>query len=146
MFIKQISVFLDNKPGRLAQVTRIVTEANVNIRALYVADTADYGILRMIVDEPEQAYTALKKDGRTAHLTPVYAVSILDEPGGLHTILSKLGEVGANIEYLYAFAGRNEQKKAAVVVKVSNFEDSREAVQKSGLTFLSQDDIIDLCR
>jgi len=146
MIIKQVSVFLDNKSGRLAQMTKIVSDANVNIRALYVADTTDYGILRMIVDDPQKAYNALKEAAFTAHITPVFAISIMDRPGGLAEVLSALDRAGVNVEYLYAFAGRDENQKAAVVIKVSDIDSCKEAVLNSGVEFLTQEDIVRMCR
>ncbi|MGI6031103.1 MAG: ACT domain-containing protein [Eubacteriales bacterium] len=122
MKVTQVSVFLDNKPGRLASMTRILGENHINIKALYVADTTDYGILRMIVDEPDRAKEVLKAAGFTAKRTQVMAVQLEDIPGGLHDVVTLLSNNDIDIEYLYAFTGRGEEEKASVVMKLSDVD------------------------
>lgn len=147
MVVSQVSVFLDNKPGRLAEMTKVITSAGVNIRALYVADTADYGILRMIADDPGKAGAALQAAGFSAHTTPVFAISLADRPGGLWEVLWVLDECGVNVEYTYAFSGRNEAGKAAVVIKTGDITaPCKEALAESGVEFLTQEDIVAMCR
>lgn len=102
---KQISVFLENKAGRLASVTRTLGDADINIRALSIADTSDFGILRVIVNDPDKAYQVLKEAGFTVSETEVVAVQVPDSPGGLATVLEQMSEDNLNIEYLYAFLG-----------------------------------------
>lgn len=102
---KQISVFLENKAGRLAHVTRVLGEAGINIRALSIADTSDFGILRIIVNDPEKAYRILKEADFTVSETEVIAVQVPDSPGGLATVLEQMSDADLNIEYLYAFFG-----------------------------------------
>ncbi len=114
MFIEQISIFVENKEGRLAEVTAILKNANVNIRALSLADTTDFGVLRLIADNNEKAETALKKEGFTTGKTKVLAVEVVDKPGGLNAILNPLYEADVNVEYMYAFA--NPQCKNAIMV------------------------------
>lgn len=104
MFVEQISIFIENREGRLAEVTAILRDANVNIRALSLADTTDYGVLRLIVNDNEKAETALKKEGFTVGKTQVLAVEVKDVPGGLNSILDPLYENGINLEYMYSFA------------------------------------------
>lgn len=104
MFIEQISIFIENREGRLAEVTAILRDANVNIRALSLADTTDYGVLRLIVNDNEKAETALKKEGFTVGKTQVLAVEVKDVPGGLNSILDPLYENEINLEYMYSFA------------------------------------------
>ncbi|MEJ2038272.1 MAG: ACT domain-containing protein [Desulfosarcinaceae bacterium] len=99
MKIEQISVFLENKAGRLFEVTGILNEAQVNIRALALADTSDFGVLRLIVDNNDRAVAALKENGFTVGKTEVVAVQIEDKPGGLHNILRHLKETRLNVEY-----------------------------------------------
>ncbi len=103
MKVEQISVFLENKAGRLAEVTKTMADAGINIRALSLADTSDFGILRLIVSDHERAKTVLKENGFTVGRTTVVAVEVQDEPGGLHYILSTLSKHGVNVEYMYAY-------------------------------------------
>jgi len=107
MHVQQVSVFLENKAGRLAEVTGILSEAGVNLRALALADTSDFGVLRLIVDDHQKAETALKTAGFTVSKTDVVAVAVDDRPGGLHHILTLLNRNGINIEYMYAFVQPN---------------------------------------
>ncbi|MGI6679342.1 MAG: ACT domain-containing protein [Dehalobacterium sp.] len=107
MRVKQISVFLENKRGRLAAVTRLLANANVNIRALSIADTTDFGVLRLIVDQPELAYQELKNNDFTVSTTEVIAVEMPDRPGGLARVLEILDQHQINLEYLYAFYGQS---------------------------------------
>ena len=114
MTIRQLSIFLENKSGRLADITRILRENEVDIRALCIADTTDYGILRMIVNQPDRAVAALKAAGSTVSLTEVVGVVISDRPGGLDAVMQVLGQNGIDTEYMYAFL--NPTKEAAVVI------------------------------
>jgi len=104
--VEQISIFIENKSGRLAEVTRILGDAGVNIRALSLADTTDFGILRLIVNDCEKAKTVLKEKGFTVSKTEVVAVEVPDEPGGLARILQVLDGEAINVEYMYAFVER----------------------------------------
>ncbi len=111
---EQISVFIENKEGRLAEVTAILRDAQVNIRALSLADTTDFGVLRLIVNDNDKATAALKKEGFTVGKTQVLAVEVNDEPGGLNRVLDPLSELDVNVEYMYAFA--NPQCKNAIMI------------------------------
>lgn len=122
--VKQISVFLENKSGRLAQITRVLGDNEINIRALSIADTTDFGILRLIVDKPEEANSILRTAGFMVSETAVIAVEVPDRPGGLADILATLGLAGINIEYLYAFIGQSFGK-AQVIFRV---DDSDKAI------------------
>ncbi|MGD9733743.1 MAG: ACT domain-containing protein, partial [Desulfamplus sp.] len=104
MRVEQISIFLENKAGRLAEVTAILRDANVNIRALSLADTTDFGILRLIVNDNQAAEQALKREGFTVGKTNVLAIEVADVPGGLNNVLDPLTSAGINVEYMYAFA------------------------------------------
>lgn len=106
MHVEQISIFIENKSGRLAEVTRILDDAGVNIRALSLADTSDFGILRLIVNNREKAQTFLKEKGFTVSKTDVVAVEVPDQPGGLSLILQTLDKENINVEYMYAFVER----------------------------------------
>ena len=106
MQLEQISIFIENKSGRLAEVTRVLGNQGVNIRALSLADTSDFGILRLIVDQTDLAKTALKEHGFTVSKTEVVAVEVPDQPGGLSGILDVLDKSSVNVEYMYAFVER----------------------------------------
>ena len=136
MKVQQISVFLENKTGRLAQVTRVLGEQSINIRALSIADTTDFGILRLIVNDPDSAYQALKKAGFTVSTTEVIAVEVGDEPGGLARILEILQEKSINIEYLYAFL-QKASNAALVVFRVEQIDEAIDVLQKNNVSILS---------
>ena len=125
MKVEQISVFLENKAGRLFEVTGILYEAQVNIRALALADTSDFGVLRLIVDKNDRAVTALKENGFTVGKTEVVAVKIEDKPGGLHNILKHLKETNLNVEYMYSYMRRIGQN----AVMIFRFDDVPAATQ-----------------
>jgi hypothetical protein len=114
MKIQQLSVFLENKPGRLSEPCKILAAAGVNILTLSMADTQQFGILRLIVRDPDHAKEALKKAGCVVNLTEVVATEVEDRPGGLAEILDVIEEAGINIEYMYAFTFRNEDKAVLV--------------------------------
>jgi len=124
VIVKQISVFLENKSGRLAQVTRILAENGINIRALSVADTADFGILRIIVNDVEKASRILREAGYTLGETDVVAVEVPDKPGGLANILEPLWKAGLDVEYMYAFVTSSGQN----AVMIFRFEDPGKAI------------------
>jgi hypothetical protein len=124
MKVEQISIFLENKPGGLENVTRILRDANINIRTLAVADTSDFGIIRLIVDHVADANRVLKENGYTVSRTNVVAVEVPDQPGGLHSILEVLAKAGINIEYMYAFVERSGQN----AVMLFRFDDSDAAI------------------
>jgi hypothetical protein len=106
MKVEQISIFIENKSGRLAEITRILGEEEINIRALSLADTSDFGILRLIVNDAARAKAALKERGFTVNKTEVVAVEVPDRPGGLSSILQTLDTQQINVEYMYAFVER----------------------------------------
>jgi hypothetical protein len=121
MSIQQISVFLENKTGRLADVTRLIADAKVNIRAISIADTADFGILRLIVDKPADAAEALARGGFTTRMTDVLAIEIPDQPGSLARVMEVFKETKVNIEYLYASLEK-DNSTAVVIFKVEDVE------------------------
>jgi hypothetical protein len=132
MRAEQISVFLENRAGRLAEVSAILADAAVNIRALSLADTSDFGVLRLIVDNNEKAKEALKKAGFTVGKTSVVAVEVEDRPGGLHKILNLLYQSGINVEYMYAFV----QQSGSNAVMIFRFDQTDKA-----LSVLSENDL-----
>ena len=143
MHITQISVFLENKSGRLASVTESLAKANVNIRALSIADTSDFGILRLIVDQPEEALEILKAGGFAVSATEVIAVSVPDKVGGLAEVLRIFNENHINLEYLYVFIGHSTNK-AITVCRVENQEKAVAAMNKEGILVLTGEEISSL--
>jgi hypothetical protein len=138
--VKQVSVFLENKSGRLARVTQVLGNNNINIRALSIADTTDFGILRLIVNDPDKAFTVLKEDGFTVSVTEVLAVEVRDEPGGLSNILEVLKQAGINIEYLYAFL-QKASNAALVVFRVEQIDEAIIALQEKNVNILAGDEV-----
>ena len=122
--VKQISVFIENRSGRLRDVTEALGKNNINIRALSLADTSDFGILRLIVDKPDYALEVLKKALFTLSETDVIAVEVSDKPGGLAEVLAVLGDAGINVEYMYAFV----EKSSGNAVMIFRIEDIEKAV------------------
>lgn len=130
MRVTQISVFMENRPGRLLRVLQVLAAAKVNLQALSVADTSDFGVVRVIVDETEAAVTALRADGLTTSRTEVLCAEIPDEPGGLaNAIVAPLAAAGVNVEYVYAYSQRLSQH-AVVVMKVNDLEKAEQALGK----------------
>lgn len=135
MKVQQISVFLENKSGRLAELTQTLGEAGINIRALSIADTSDFGILRLIVNKPDQALSVLKEAGFTVSITDVIAVEVKDEPGGLGEVLKLLQDSGINIEYLYAFLEKSSND-ALVVFRVEQLDEAIELLTKNNVNII----------
>ncbi|HUU54088.1 MAG TPA: ACT domain-containing protein [Armatimonadota bacterium] len=136
----QISVFLENKSGRLAEVTSALAKASVNIRALSLAETIDYGVLRLIVDKPSAARKALSEAGFTVTETEVIGVEMPDRPGGLASIVNLVTQSGLNIEYLYAFVGQRGQN-AVVIFRIDDVSAAVAALQQGGARILSADEL-----
>jgi hypothetical protein len=135
MKVEQISVFLENRPGGLEQVTGILKDAGINIRTLTLADTSDFGILRMIVNDVEAASRVLKEQGLRVSRTNVVAVEVPDRPGGLHGILEFVTKNGINVEYLYAFVERSGEN-AVMIFRFDAPDKAIEALEQNGLTVL----------
>lgn len=133
MKIKQTSVFVENRSGRLAEITAAIAEAGCNILALSVADTTNFGILRFISDEPEKAEKALKDKGFAVSVSEVISVKIADEPGGLARLLSILAKEGITVEYMYAFINRTGNE-AQVVMRIENEEKALNLINESGFS------------
>ena len=119
MFVKQISVFLENKPGKLAELIQVLANNGIDLQAHLVAETQEYGIVRVIVDKPDTAVAALQESGFAYTVTDVLAVTVPDEPGSLSKTLASLADNGISIEYSYAFYSR-EQGKANMVLRVDD--------------------------
>jgi hypothetical protein len=135
MIVQQISVFLENRIGRLAEVTEILGSSGINIRALSLADTADFGILRLIVDDVEKAIKILKEEGLTVGETDVVAVEVPDAPGGLARLLGVLRDELVNVEYMYAFV-KAPAESAIMIFRFENTEQALESLSKKNVRIL----------
>lgn len=138
MKVDQLSIFLENRAGRLAEVTEALAQAKINIRALSLADTSDFGILRLIVDDFERARTVLREAGFTVGKTAVVAVEVPDSPGGLNTILSTLREQGVNVEYMYAFV-QQSGKEAVIIFRFDRTDQALEILSGAGIRVVGGD-------
>ncbi len=140
MFIKQISVFMENRPGRLAEITQVISDNNISMRAINIADTTDFGILRMIVDDFEKAEKVLRENNMTASVSDVIAVSFEDKVGSFNKVVSLLSSENLSIEYIYSFIGE-KSAKAVIVIKTNDGELAASLLKKGGVEILSMDDI-----
>jgi len=138
--VSQLSVFIENKSGRLADVTRALENGRINIRALSIADTIDYGLLRLIVNDPAAAKSTLVNAGFTVTLTEVLAIEVPDKPGGLADIIEILAEGGLNIEYMYAFVGASGEN-AIVIFRIERIDEAIPILQSKGVRILTGDEL-----
>lgn len=136
MTVKQISVFLENTAGRLAEVTKLMGDHSLNLRALTIADTEDFGILRIIVDQPAKALKVLEEHGFTAKVTDVFGIEVGDQPGGLAGVLEIFHNHNLNIEYLYATL-EHKANKAIVIFKVDDTALGNRLVKENHLSAVS---------
>ena len=143
MLIKQISIFIENKMGRMAEITKIIGDADIDIRALSMADTSDFGILRLIVNKPDLAVEKLKEAGLTVSLTDVIAVGIDDKPGMFAGVVSTMADAGINIEYMYAFITR-EHNRAYVILRVEAAEKALQILSDTGIYIVTASEIYDM--
>ncbi len=143
MYVKQISVFVENKKGRLAEITKLLAENDIDISALSIADTTDFGILRLIVNKPEEAQKALKENGFAVKETKVIAIGVEDKPGGLAVALKALDDAQIGIEYMYAFVGKNDNE-ALVILRVEEQQKAVEVLGGCGVRVLSSDQVYSL--
>jgi hypothetical protein len=132
MKITQVSVFLENKKGRLLEVCSLLGKHNINIRALNVAESEGFGVLRTVVDKPQEAVETLKKNNLVANLTDVVAVEVEDKPGGLAKVLEVLNKSNINVEYMYGFMEKFSDK-ALLVFRFDDTEKAMQALKKSGI-------------
>ncbi len=140
MTIHQISVFLENRSGQLAEITATLSENNVNLRAISIAETADYGVLRLIVDDAQRASSILLEHGFILTMTPVVAVAVPDRPGGLAAVLSVLSEAGMDIEYMYSVFGQ-KNGLAYMIFRVGDPAALDALLKRNGLTSVSGDEL-----
>ncbi len=143
MKVEQISIFLENKAGRLAEVTRTLADAGINIRALSLADTSDFGILRLIVTDIEKAKDVLKDGGFTVGRTTVVAVEVSDDPGGLNRILDLLSKNGVNVEYMYAFV-QQSGKNAILIFRFDRTDQAIELLQQEGIPIVPGEQVYNI--
>jgi hypothetical protein len=143
MYIKQLSVFVENKDGRLAEITTIIANAGIDIRALSIADTTDFGILRLVVDKPYEAEDILKAAGLTVSLTDVIAIGIPDRPGGFAETITAVANKAVAVEYMYAFISR-EQDRAYLIMRVADNETAIAALKAQGCDLLDGESVYQL--
>lgn len=141
MSIKQISVFVENKPGAMSAMTGVLAENNIDMRALSLAETADFGIVRIIVDNVYAATTVLKDAGYIHSVTDVLGVAIPNVPGGVNKVLNVLEDAGINIEYMYAFLGKKEKNHAYMIFRVQDDAAATKALMENNIRSLNQNDI-----
>jgi hypothetical protein len=140
---RQISVFLENKRGKLAEVTGVLADNNIDMWAISIADTTNFGILRIIVDDPDKAVDVIRNAGYTVSTTEVLAVEVPDQPGGLHQVLDILRKEGISIEYLYSFV-RRPAEKALILFKVDCLNDAVDILKRTGISVLTNDQVCGL--
>ncbi len=144
MFIKQLSVFIENQEGRLEEVLDVLKKEQISIISLSLADTSEYGLLRLITSDPEAGQAALKEKGFAAMLTDVLAVRLSHQVGKLQEILSFVCKAGMNVEYMYALS--NKEDDASIICKISNGDEAAELLKSKEVELYSQEDIMKIFR
>ena len=139
MSVNQVSVFLENKPGTLKKLTAILANQNINIRALSLADTSEFGIVRMLVNDVYEATNVLKEENFVASVTPVLAYKISDQSGSLDKLLQAFSDAEINVEYMYAFAGKND---AFMTFRVKDTKNAESILKSKGLKSLIQEELV----
>ena len=140
MLVKQVSIFVENKEGKIADVLKILAKENINISALSLADTTNFGILRLIVDDPKKAKNILQLEDMIVKINEILAVGINDEPGGLAKVLDILAKANVQIEYMYAFTGHNKEY-ATVVFKTNDLEKAYDCLKINDIPLISAEEI-----
>ena len=141
--VRQISVFVENKPTKLAEAMKLLKNSKINIRAMALADTKDFGILRLIVNDTEKTVDILRDASYAVTVTEVVAISIPDSPGQLSRVLDVLGDSGVNIEYLYAFIGKSD-RSVSFVIRVDDNDNASSALNAAGIIQLTENDIAEM--
>ena len=141
--VRQISVFVENKPTKLAEAMKLLKNSKINIRAMALADTKDFGILRLIVNDTEKTVDILRDASYAVTVTEVVAISIPDSPGQLSRVLDVLGDSGVNIEYLYAFIGKSD-RSVSFVIRVDDNDNASSALNDAGISQLTENDIAEM--
>ncbi|MGI6070073.1 MAG: ACT domain-containing protein [Blautia sp.] len=140
MTVKQISVFIENKPGTMGELTEVLSKNNIDMRALSLAETSDFGIARIITDDVYHAMQVLKDEDYVCSVTKVLAVAIPDEPGALAKVIRFLGDAGVNVEYMYAFITRKKDV-AYMIFRVEDNEAAIKVLTKHDVKLVCQDDL-----
>ena len=143
MYVKQISVFMENRPGRLAAIAKVLKDNNIDIRAINIADTTDFGILRMIVNDPAEAERVLRANSMTANVADVIAISIEDNIGAFSDVITILKDKDISIDYIYSFIGE-KSSKAVIIIKTNDLENSVAALKEGGVKVLSGKEVNEL--
>jgi len=138
--IKQISLFVENRPGRMAKVSKTLSDAGVNIRAMTIAEAGDFGVIRMVVDNPDKGYKVLHDSGFTVSVTDVLAVEMKDTPGGLYEIVDTLGINKINVDYAYAFVTAKAER-AMLILRVDDLPRAKQALSSKGVKIATKDEI-----
>ena len=141
MFVKQLSVFVENKQGALSDVVALLSENGINMRAISIADTQDFGVLRMIVQDCEKAKAVLKAEKVIVAVNEVVAVELADKPGALSEVLKVLSGGGVNVEYMYAFVNPVKQSSACVVLRATANEKAAESLKERNIPLISQEEL-----
>ena len=144
MRVKQLSIFMENKSGRIAEITRILASAGIDIRALSIADTTDFGISRLIVNKPDEASDVCHRAGLMTALTDVIAIQIEDRPGSFSEAMQFLAHAGISVDYMYAFLTPGDEKYACVIISTSDPEHAEELLTKAGVSLLDAEKIYSL--
>ena len=144
MSVQQISVFLENKPGTLKKMTGVLAAHSIDMRATSLAETKDFGIARLIVDDALNAINTLKEHDFVASLTPVLVIEIPDEAGGLDKLLDKFTDESVNIEYMYAFSGGKDTNHAYMIFRVADTKAAEARLTSAGVKILTQEDIANI--
>ena len=143
MTINQISIFIENRKNALSELTNVLAEHNINLRAIQIADTSDFGIARIIVDQPEPVMAALERSAYIVKQTPVIAIEIPDEAGSLNKILKLLADNGRNVEYMYGFTGR-QTNAAFMVIRTTDVQKTEEILENAKIRTVAQNEVSQL--
>ena len=143
MTIKQISIFIENRRNALSELTNVLATHNINIRALCLADSSDFGIARLIVDNSEQVQAALERSHYIVKVTSVIAIEIPDESGSLNKILKVLADNGRNVEYMYGFTGR-KTNSAYMIIRCTDIPETEKVLEKAGIRMMNQDELVNI--
>lgn len=144
MFIKQLSVFVENKQGALSDIISVLSNSGVNMRAVSIADNQDFGILRIIVNDIDKASAVLKKNNVILKVNNVLGVELSDEPGSLAKVLSLLTSGGVNVEYMYAFVAKGNSNGAYLVLRARHNDKAEQILNKNNIKMLSEEDIMNM--
>ena len=141
--MKQVSIFIENKTGSLSTVCKVLADGGINLRALSIADTQDFGILRVIVENTEKAMEILKKNGYICKTNSVLAVEIPDQPGAMADIMGIVSVPGVSVEYAYAFASHKANDSAYMIFRVSGYDKAKEVLAAAGIHLLTKEELFD---